>query len=137
MATTTAEPRGIRNNNPLNLRRSTANWLGRTTTCTDPEFETFMSMTFGIRAAMVNARTIIRRNPNCTVAKLITVWAPPAENNTDGYLQTVCDIAHVSPLQILDFKDEETMCSVLWAMSRVENGVVLPYNYFLNAYRML
>lgn len=137
METQANTPRGIRNNNPLNLRRSSSLWLGRTTTVTDLEFETFMTMTFGIRAAMINARTIIRRNTACTVAKLITVWAPPAENNTEGYLQAVCDLAHVSPLHLLDFKDEWTICRVLWAMARVENGVEVPYKYFENAYRML
>lgn len=43
--------RGIRNNNPLNIRRGTSRWVGRREIVTDKDFEEFTSMPFGYRAA--------------------------------------------------------------------------------------
>ena len=43
--------RGIRNNNPLNIRRGASRWVGRREIVTDKEFEEFTSMPFGYRAA--------------------------------------------------------------------------------------
>ena len=42
-------PRGIRNNNPLNIRKGN-NWKGEVSSSTDGEFEQFVSMQMGIRA---------------------------------------------------------------------------------------
>ena len=45
-------PRGIRNLNPLNIRRtSTTQWQGVAEVQRDREFVTFKSMRWGIRAA--------------------------------------------------------------------------------------
>ena len=37
--------RGIRNNNPMNIRRSTSLWVGEVRNGTDREFEQFHEMT--------------------------------------------------------------------------------------------
>ncbi len=44
-------PRGIRNNNPLNIERSKSKWQGLAEHQRDPRFAQFKSMTWGIRAA--------------------------------------------------------------------------------------
>ena len=43
--------RGIRNNNPLNIRRSADNWQGAREEQTDQSFVQFKSMAYGYRAA--------------------------------------------------------------------------------------
>ena len=45
--------RGERNNNPLNIRRSKAQWLGMRDFATDKQFCEFQNMTWGFRAAFV------------------------------------------------------------------------------------
>lgn len=52
-------PRGIRNNNPLNIKIGN-NWLGEVTDPTDPIFEQFVSMKYGLRAAFIILRRYIR-----------------------------------------------------------------------------
>ncbi len=44
-------PRGIRNNNPLNIEHSQSKWQGMAVEQTDKRFVQFKSMTWGIRAA--------------------------------------------------------------------------------------
>ena len=43
--------RGLRNNNPLNIRHSADQWQGIATTQTDKSFVQFQSMAYGYRAA--------------------------------------------------------------------------------------
>jgi hypothetical protein len=46
-------PRGLRNNNPLNIiKNKTVRWLGETNCESERTFCTFSSMTFGLRAAL-------------------------------------------------------------------------------------
>ena len=45
------KPRGIRNNNPLNIRRTNTVWQGMKEELTDKEFVEFISMAYGYRAA--------------------------------------------------------------------------------------
>ena len=44
-------PRGIRNNNPLNIRRSKDQWQGLRAVQTDPSFCQFETLEYGWRAA--------------------------------------------------------------------------------------
>lgn len=50
-------PRGLRNNNPLNIRRSADLWQGLRKEQSDPEFFQFESIAWGYRAAFVVLRT--------------------------------------------------------------------------------
>lgn len=82
--------RGIRNNNPGNIRRSSSRWLGMTMYKTDKEFVQFTSMDYGLRALMVLIRNYIKNGYN-TPYKIIHRYAPQTENNTAGYLLFVYD----------------------------------------------
>lgn len=130
-------PRGIRNNNPLNLRKTTTPWLGKVYPGTDSQFEQFTSMVYGIRAAMKNAKTIIKRHRGCTIRKLIEIWAPPLENQTDIYILYVCRYTDYHSYDVVDPSNKTQFCRIMWAMAQVENGMVLDYEPFENAYDML
>src|SRR3990167_2174428 len=83
-------PRGIRNHNPGNLRRSKDPWQGLATSQTDPNFFQFKSAVWGIRAL---ARTLITYQDKyrlSNVHDIILRWAPPMENNTGAYINAVC-----------------------------------------------
>ena len=69
------ETRGVRNNNPLNIRIGNA-WLGEVKNPTDKEFEQFESLLYGLRAAFVLIRRYIRRYGLCTIRQIVTRWAP-------------------------------------------------------------
>lgn len=130
-------PRGIRNNNPLNLIISDNHWLGKVTENTDGHFEQFTSMLYGCRAAIINARTIIKRNKNCSVQDLISVWAPANENNTERYIEVVCTKGNFNRFERLDRSSKNQICRLLWAMAYVENGCDISFQYFENAWSII
>ena len=87
------ESRGIRNNNPLNIRHSAARWEGARIEQTDKSFVQFQTMAYGYRAAWKVLESywkhFKRQRQPFTVAHIIARWAPPSENHTDAYVSTV------------------------------------------------
>lgn len=117
-------PRGIRNNNPLNIRIGNV-WLGEVQENTDLEFEQFVSMEYGLRAAFILLRRYINHYKLNTINKIIQRWAPSKENNTSKYCMTVCKRSGISGDEIISFYDRDKMCSIVKAMAYVECGVEL------------
>lgn len=85
----TREPRGIRNNNPGNLRISGDQWLGLSATQTDNDFFQFISPYYGIRAMAKTLRTYYQKHDLKTIEKIIHRYAPTSENKTDSYVKSV------------------------------------------------
>ena len=80
--------RGIRNNNPGNIRLTEDCWRGEIDG-NDRSFKTFETMAWGIRA-MFHLLNNYRILYGCdTLEKLVGRWAPPVENNTQGYVSFV------------------------------------------------
>ena len=91
------QPRGIRNCNPLSIRRNPANrWRGLRPVQTDPAFCQFTEMKWGLRAAIKLMRNYIRHGAS-TPRLIISRWAPPSENQTDSYVQHACQRAGLDP----------------------------------------
>ena len=114
-------PRGIRNNNPLNLRVGN-NWEGEVSQPTDHTFEQFTEMKWGVRAAFVVLRNYIVRHKCNTIRKIIPRWAPANENNTLAYIATVSQRANIQPDEPISFDNTCQMIALLLAMCFVENG---------------
>lgn len=133
-------PRGIRNNNPLNLRRSSNKWLGKSANPTDPAFEQFATMTLGVRAGILNLLNHIRAaNRALTVPTLaweITKWAPSSENNTAAYVEAVCKLSLLRPETILRVDDRDTITRLVRAMIYVENGRHIDFDIIQRAYTL-
>lgn len=130
-------PRGLRNNNPLNLRISPTPWVGKLAVNTDGSFEQFDTLHNGIRAAVLNYRTrLIRSCSRCPVLRLLVAsWAPAADgNDVARYVDAVASISGVSTADFLDYRDRQQTCRVLQAMAVVEVGEMLPISDFLSAY---
>lgn len=87
-----AETRGIRNNNPFNIKRGSSRWLGKVPhqDCSDDLFEQFTDIDYGLRAGIILLRNYIRQGDN-TYRKIITRFAPSCENNVDAYLHYIND----------------------------------------------
>ena len=74
-------PRGIRNNNPLNIRRSKDQWQGLRAQQTDSQFCQFESLEYGWRAAFyLLTRTYYHKYRLYTIRMIVNKWAPPQEN---------------------------------------------------------
>ena len=146
------EPRGIRNNNPLNIRRSGDKWQGQINATTpNPSFPEgkgtitenissprggregvfcqFSTMEYGWRAAFVIlCKTYYNKYKLRTIRDIVSRWAPAKENNTAAYIRHVSDYTGIGPDRVLSSPQE---CPTDWlligyAMAVVENGKALP-----------
>jgi hypothetical protein len=112
--------RGIRNNNPGNLIKSALTWQGKVVPGTDPVFEQFKTMAFGIRAMLIDIIGKHKRGLD-TIQELIYVWAPPFENDTEGYIKSVSSRTGISK-NVIYSPTKENFIKIAKAMSAVENG---------------
>lgn len=123
------EPRGIRNNNPGNIRWGD-DWRGLVpdTQRTDKSFCQFTSPEYGIRAMIIILRNYQRKRGLKTVTDIINRWAPPVENNTLAYINSVANSVGVKPDQVIDVMDSRVMIPLVEAIITHENGVQ-PYGF--------
>ena len=129
-------PRGIRNKNPLNIRKG-ENWMGLVAVSTDKAFCQFISMRWGLRAAVIILKKYITKYKCDTIRKIITRWAPPSENNTVAYVDMVCQRTGYKPDEKFKFTDKTRLCAIIQAMSFVENGgQYITFNDVLDGYAL-
>ena len=121
-ATTGRTPRGIRNNNPGNIRRNGDPWQGLAERQGDVEFFTFKSSIYGIRAL---ARTLIvyqDKHNLRSIRQIISRWAPSVENNTNAYVRAVAADTGLDADQPLDLHRFDHLLPLTKAIIRHENG---------------
>lgn len=116
-------PRGLRNNNPGNIRITKDKWKGLRPVQEDKEFFQFSDMKWGYRALIRTLQNYHRLHGCRTIADYINRWAPEHENNTSGYISRVCKEMQVPTTYVPDVEDKTTMCAFAAAISQVENGV--------------
>lgn len=114
--------RGLRNNNPGNIRLSPTPWLGEVRPSQDSAFCQFRTMAHGYRALIKLLRNYRRLHGCLSVAHFITRWAPPQENNTEAYINRVCHHMQVPATYQPDVDHRNDMCALASAISLVENG---------------
>jgi hypothetical protein len=88
MSKITLPPRGIRMNNPGNIKElpgDKTQWQGERATDDDPVFEEFATPEAGIRALVRILAGYQQRHGLNTVAGIINRWAPSFENDTGTY----------------------------------------------------
>lgn len=117
-------PRGIRNNNPGNLRITSNAWKGKLPPelNTDGAFEQFSSPELGIRALYIDLRSKINRGLN-TITKIMSVYAPPNENNTRAYIEYIENVSGINRDYILS---ENHIPAIIPPIIKMENGTQ-PY----------
>lgn len=128
-------PRGIRNNNPLNIRIGNT-WLGEVKNPTDNEFEQFVHVCYGLRAAFILLKRYINRYRLNTIEKIISRWAPSNENNTRTYIDHVTKSMNIDPDTPLHYEDQDTICTLVYEMVYVENGQHIQMSEIVAAYRI-
>lgn len=134
-------PRGIRNNNPLNIRKGN-NWKGERPNQTDKSFEEFETMEMGIRAGFKILKNYItgyggKIPPYDTIDKIVRRWAPPTENATERYIDFVSRDSGVHRYQKIDWKNKSVMVRIVDAMIFVECGQRVATDIISSAYDLL
>ena len=121
-------PRGIRNNNPGNIRHG-ANWQGLNPDGRniDPAFCVFNTTVARIRVlakVLINYKKIHGLN---TFRHIISRYAPPNENQTTAYVQSVSKQLNVQADEVIDIEERGVLTVFIKAVIRMENGIQ-PYS---------
>lgn len=118
--------RGLRNNNPGNIKINPANdWQGKVPLDqnTDGTFEQFYFFAYGVRAMirLIRDSYMLQQGRN-TIEKIILQYAPASENDPDAYTNFVSTATGYAPDQPLQ-ADKETLQKLIPAMAWMETGV--------------
>ena len=113
--------RGLRNNNPGNIRGADETWQGQTGVdyggmCV------FESAHYGLRALAKILLVYHNRYGLSTVAGIISRWAPPNENNTVAYIADVCKDTSFDKDAWLRLGDASVLGALVRAIVHQENG---------------
>lgn len=121
-------PRGIRSHNPGNIERDGTPWQGLALDQSgDSRFCVFSDAVSGIRALARILITYQDKHGLGTVRQMIQRWAPPAENDTEAYVQQVARAVGVSPDSRIDVHAYTHMEPLVQAIIRHENGDPTAY----------
>ena len=126
--------RGLRNNNPLNIRHSADRWQGARIMQTDKDFVQFKDLKWGFRAAWkildTYCLTFKKEGKAYNVRNIIGRWAPPTENDTDAYVRAVVKLSGLGgnenmprPKHYWNFEEVDKLVRLIRAMVCVENGI--------------
>lgn len=119
------QTRGLRNNNPGNIKWNAANdWVGQTGK-DSAGFAIFSDAKYGVRAMGKVIDSYQRRGVK-TVAQIITTWAPSSENNTRAYIKAITSATGWAEGKIPDRTAGEFL-PLVKAIIRFENGLN-PYS---------
>jgi hypothetical protein len=114
-------PRGMRNNNPGNLRwiaDPARRWRGMIAD-DGSGYAVFDSLVNGTRA-MARQLLAYEARGLRTVRAIVTTWAPPVENETAAYVTAVAAALGVDPAATIDVRAR--LPALVGAMARHENG---------------
>lgn len=128
-------PRGIRNNNPGNIKRTGIAWDGLAEVDEMNEIQRMESTFCVFRAPIWGLRAMARILFNyqrqlglTTIESIISRWAPASDNNhTSAYAGFVAERMGVTPQQSFQFTDKDKAVPMLAAMISMENGIQ-PYS---------
>lgn len=132
---TQKQTRGLRNNNPGNIEINSDKFQGEVIPSKDSRFKQFTTMAYAYRAMFAILSTYLKRSNN-TIEKIIKVWAPPVENNTEGYIASVEKWSGVPRNKVLTPNSGKDCIQIVAAMSRVENGVVADMADVITGYKL-
>jgi hypothetical protein len=131
--------RGLRNNNPGNIKETATNWQGQIKPSADPPFAQFSDPVWGARAMIILVKRTYRGYGLNTIRAIITRYAPPNENDTEAYISAVVGKTGLSANRVLSTEDDYKR--VIQAMASVENGVpvnaALPDTLYFEAQNLI
>lgn len=111
-----SQPRGLRANNPGNLR----SWPGAGTA---GGFAVFPTPEAGIAAMAKNLAAYQDQHNIRTISGIVHRWAPAADNNDErGYVASLTRQTGFAPDQALDLHDPKVLAPLIAAITKQENG---------------
>ena len=134
-------PRGFRNCNPLNIRRTKDQWQGLAEVQTDRAFCLFKTLEYGWRAAFhLLTRTYYHKYRLYTIKGIVSKWAPESDHNdTTAYIANVSELTGIDPDEPIGIPLEKPArwMMVGAAMAVQENGTnVFDYFAMLRGWEM-
>lgn len=161
----TTETRGIRNNNPANIRRG-QQWRGLAprkydkfgkpcvSVCRksiwydeqwDKSFCQFVAVTWGVRALIRILRTYVTIHNLVTISQIIRRFAPPTENATDKYVAYVVkSLEDVGGFEYQfsdsDFNPKDPSIALYYlceSICRIESNYILSYEVFISSLNLI
>ncbi len=118
------QPRGIRNNNPGNIRYVGSPWQGLADPPEDEAgFCIFTDPEYGLRAIYKTLMTYWRVYKLNTILGIANRWAPPSENNTGAYQQGLAQSLKMGITDAIDMTDDDNLMGVCAALVKQECGV--------------
>lgn len=128
--------RGLRNNNPGNIRLGSTRFQGEIKG-TDKSFRTFSSAGYGYRALIKTLQTYQDKYHLMTIRGMIGRWAPGNENNTAAYVATVSKKSGYGRDQSVSMHDRVVALRIAEAISEVENGKAANSGDLMNGWELL
>lgn len=120
-------PRGIRNNNPLNIESGPYTQSQPGYSGSDGRFAKFASADQGIAAADNLLGIYNTKHGLNTVAGIIGRWAPASDGNpVSAYAKAVSDEIGVKPTDPINMNDPAIRQKLISAMGKFENGRSIP-----------
>jgi len=114
-------PRGIRNNNPGNIKKNDVEWEGLSEFQTDNTFFQFKDAIYGIRALTKILITYRNKYDLKNIWSIINRYAPPSENDTEAYKNFVQKKTGLNMLEEIEFTIKDYL-PVVKAIILMENG---------------
>jgi hypothetical protein len=102
------------------MRISKNAWKGKLQNGADAEFEQFIDLKHGIRAVYKQIITDHSRGLN-TIEKIINKYAPPIENNTTAYINTVSKQSGIGAKTKIEAVTKSVLLALAKGIVNVEN----------------
>jgi hypothetical protein len=130
--TLTAQPPGVRNNNPGDLVYDGTQWQGMGNPNNDGKFVIFVDSTWGLRALALDLTNTINKG-NDTITALITNYSPSSDNNNTAQLiaNMAANTGFDANLQL--GTDPSTLDSLMTGIIIQEIGLSLQQQYYPDA----
>jgi hypothetical protein len=130
-------PRGIRNNNPGNLKITPIKWQGKISPSADNTFEQFEGAVYGIRALFTDVMGDYANDGSRTIMQIIKEFAPDYNEAYIKILETATGVGRNSPLPAT----ADTFIALVRGIMNFENGkdtrAYYPDSLLLEAYSLV
>lgn len=134
-----SKPRGIRNNNPGNIKIAGNKWLGKVpeNQNSDGTFEQFFEYRYGIRAMILLLISYMLKHDKRNLVELIARYtAGDTAEEQANYVTFVSEKTKISPVEYLS-PNKETLRKLVKAMTHRENDVAaVTDTQFDEAYKL-
>lgn len=124
------ETRGIRNNNPFNVRKSGYKWLGKIYPSEDKDFEQFCHMEYGVRCGIKLLKRYVFTYGLHSLDQIINRYAPSSENDVNAYIKYIKN--HLKTLGVAS--DPSAICAPFPSFSflgMIQAIMLFESKYFL------